>query len=329
MLTDSFGRKINSLRISVTDRCNFRCSYCMPEEGMKWLRKDEILSYEEIFRLVKVFSAMGIDKIRLTGGEPLVRKDIGKLIFLISSIEGISDISLTTNGYFLPEMSEKLFSSGLKRINISLDSLNAAKFNLITRRNYFQKVIRGLEKAIETGFDPVKLNTVVMRGINDNELSEFARLARESNVIVRFIEFMPIGSEDGWKNDRVVPYREIIQRIEKELNLGLNPVKNEKSDPARRYRFEDNIGEIGFINSVSEPFCEHCNRIRITAEGKLRTCLFSHGETDLMPILRSGIFDKSRLKKVITEAVWKKEKGHLINDPGFERPDKTMSQIGG
>ncbi|MGH7885131.1 MAG: GTP 3',8-cyclase MoaA [Thermodesulfobacteriota bacterium] len=328
MLKDSFGRKINSLRISVTDRCNFRCSYCMPEEGMKWLDKEEILSYEEIFFLVKIFSELGINKIRLTGGEPLVRKDLYKLIFLISNIEKIEDISLTTNGYFLAEMAEKLYNSGLKRINISLDSLNPSKFNLITRRNYFHKVLDGIESAITAGFYPIKINAVIMRGINDNELGEFAKLSRKSNLKIRFIEFMPIGSKDGWKNNKVVTYKEIIIKIEDEIGLKLKPIATVKSDPARKYSFEDGIGEIGFINSVSEPFCEHCNRIRITAEGKLRTCLFSLSETDLKTPLRKGM-NKNEIAHLIKNAVWNKERGHLINKPGFVRPNRTMSQIGG
>jgi len=329
MLVDSFGRVINSLRISVTDRCNFRCTYCMPEQGMQWVNKNEILSYEEIFYLTKIFAELGINKIRLTGGEPLVRKDLYKLIFLISSIEKIDDISLTTNGYFLPEMAEQLYNAGLRRINISLDSLNSLKFNLITRRNNFHRVLEGIEKAVETGFDPIKINAVIMRGINDNELKEFAKLARSTDLKIRFIEFMPIGLDDGWTNEKVITYKEIIERIENETGLKLKSVDTEKSEPARRYVFEDGIGEIGFINSVSEPFCENCNRVRLTAEGKLRTCLFSMGETDLKSFLRDNNKDKNKIKEIIINAVLNKERGHLINKPEFTRPKRTMSQIGG
>lgn len=328
-LTDSFGRVINSLRISVTDRCNFRCTYCMPEEGTEWENRNEILNYEEIFRLVKIFSELGINKIRLTGGEPLVRKDIYKLIFLISNIKGIDDISLTTNGYFLPELSKSLYNAGLKRINISLDSLNAETFTDITRRNYFDKTFEGINKAIETGFDPIKVNAVIMRGVNDNELLDFALLARSTKLKIRFIEFMPIGLKDNWKNSRVVGYREIIDRIENETGIKLNAVPTEKSEPARRYVFEDGVGDIGFINSVSEPFCENCNRIRLTADGKLRTCLFSLHETDLKTILREKKGDRELITQSILSAVANKEKGHSINSPEFVRPERTMSQIGG
>lgn len=329
VLKDSFGRVINSLRISVTDRCNFRCSYCMPGEGMKWINREEILSYEEIFYLTKIFAELGINKIRLTGGEPLVRKDIHKLIFLISKVEEINDISLTTNGYFLPEMAEKIYNAGLRRINISLDSLDPVKFSLITHRNYFHKTFEGIKKALKVGFDPIKINAVIIRNVNDNELKEFAGLARKTRLKIRFIEFMPIGREDGWKDGKVVGHEEIINRIEDEVGLRLNPIHTEKSEPARRYIFEDGIGEIGFINSVSEPFCEDCNRIRLTAEGKLRTCLFSLGETDLKEALRSKKKDRKVIREIILNAVWNKEKGHLINSPDFTRPERTMSQIGG
>jgi GTP 3',8-cyclase len=327
-LKDSFGRHINNLRISVTDRCNFRCRYCMPEEGMIWMNRAELLTYEEIARLTGIFADLGITKIRLTGGEPLMRKDLHILIRLLAGINGINDIALTTNGFFLNEQAESLSTAGLKRINVSLDSLDALKFKEITRRDYLDRVLSGLDRIVSFGIQPVKINMVVMRGINDDEVTEFAVLARTRPYIVRFIEFMPIGNDDGWSNERVVPSKEIRGKIERDLNLKLIPVEYHGTQPSDRYIFDDGTGEIGFISSVSEPFCEHCNRVRITSDGKLRTCLFSLHETDLKRLLRDGFRDET-VRNVIIDAVWKKERGHLINTPEFKRPARTMSQIGG
>lgn len=328
MLKDSFGRHINNLRISVTDRCNFRCRYCMPEEGMVWMDKSALLTYEEITRITNIFSKLGITKIRLTGGEPLMRKDLHVLIKMLGTIHGINDIALTTNGFFLHEQAESLAKAGLKRINVSLDSLDALKFEQITRRNYLDRVLHGLETIASFGIQPVKINMVVMRGINDDEIGEFAVLARSKPFVIRFIEFMPIGNDDGWSNEKVVPSREIRETIERQIHQKLIPVEYHGTQPSDRYVFEDGIGEVGFISSVSEPFCDHCNRVRITSDGKLRTCLFSHHETDLKQLVRSGAGD-DEMRNSIVAAVWNKEPGHLINRPEFVRPARTMSQIGG
>lgn len=300
----------------------------MPEEGMVWLEKAELLTYEEISRLARIFASLGVSKIRLTGGEPLMRKDLHLLVEKIARIDGISDLALTTNGFFLAEQALNLFKAGLRRINISLDSLDPAKFAQMTRRSYFDRVWRGIEAVENLGITPIKLNVVLMRGVNDNEIPHFAHLARSKPFVIRFIEFMPIGSDDGWTMEQVVPSREIIENMEKHIGRKLVPVEYHGAQPADRYRFEDGLGEIGFISSVSEPFCEHCNRIRITSDGRLRTCLFSLTETDLKSMLRGGASDENIRAQVIT-AVWNKEEGHLINRPGFVRPTRTMSQIGG
>lgn len=328
LLRDSFGRVINNLRISVTDRCNFRCRYCMPEEGMVWLNKSELLSYEEIERLVKLFAQLGITRIRLTGGEPLMRKDLYQLVAKLSAIPQIRDLALTTNGYFLAEQAALLSQAGLRRLNISLDSLDAGRFERMTRRSHFDRVWKGIEAVEALGFRPIKLNAVLIRGVNDDEVVNFAHLVRTRPFIVRFIEFMPIGLDDGWTPEKVVPTLEIIERIERGIGVKLIPVEYHGDQAADRYQFEDGIGEIGFISSVSEPFCKYCNRIRITSDGKLRTCLFSLQETDLRSLLRSGATDEE-IKRLILGAVWNKEEGHLINRPEFVRPSRTMSQIGG
>lgn len=328
MLKDSFGRVVNNLRISVTDRCNFRCMYCMPAHGMVWLDKEKILSFEEILRLTKIFSGLGVSKIRLTGGEPLMRKELHVLVRMLASVGGVRDISLTTNGYFLEEQVEMLSDSGLNRINVSLDSLKRDSFAAITRRSYYEKVMRGIALAARTRLSPIKLNVVLIRGFNDGEILDFAELARKSNFIVRFIEFMPIGGGEDWNIEQVVTEDEIIRTIEHGLGMKLIPKHIRGSQPADSYVFEDGAGEIGFISSVSSPFCENCNRVRITSDGKLRTCLFSLNETDLRKMLREGGSDRG-VRDVITGAVSRKERGHLINEPGFIKPSRTMSQIGG
>ena len=326
-LKDSFGRTINNMRISVTDRCNFRCHYCMPEEGMVWMKKDELLSFEEIARIVGIVARLGVNKIRLTGGEPLMRKELHRLVKQISHIDGIHDIAMTTNGYFLKEQAAELSDAGLKRMTVSMDSLDVLTFAEVTRRDYFDKVWEGLELLQTLQLSPIKINVVLMRGVNDNEIEKFAELARTKPFIVRFIEYMPIGAGDTWDYSKVVPTREIISRIERQFPK-LVPIEYHGSQPADRFRFEDGVGELGFISSVSEPFCSHCNRIRITSDGKLRTCLFSLHETDLKSMLRSGMTDET-ISDTIVEAVWNKEEGHLINQPGFVKPERTMSQIGG
>lgn len=327
-LKDSFGRTIDNLRVSVTDRCNFRCLYCMPEHGMAWMKKDELLTHEEIVRLAGVFVGLGVRKIRLTGGEPLMRRDLHVLVEMLSNTAGIEDLALTTNGYFLSEQAEALARAGLKRINISLDSLNPIKFREVTRRNYYDRVWEGIKTVEALGIGPIKINVVLMRGINDDEIMDFVNLARKSPLVIRFIEFMPIGKDDGWNMERVVPTQEVIETIERKTGRKLVPIEYRDSEPASRFTFDDGVGEIGFISSVSEPFCNRCNRIRLTSDGKLRTCLFSLKETDLKRLLREGAADRE-IKQAILEAVWNKEPGHLINRPGFVRPNRTMSQIGG
>ena len=299
----------------------------MPEEGMMWMEKGELLSFEEIARIVNIVARLGVSKIRLTGGEPLMRKELHVLVEQISRIDGVHDIAMTTNGYFLKEQAAALREAGLKRITVSMDSLDALTFAEITRRDYFRRAWEGLEMLQALQFSPVKINVVLMRGTNENEVEKFAELARTKPFIVRFIEYMPIGAGDTWDYSKVVPTREIIERIEKQFPK-LIPVEYHGSQPADRFRFEDGIGELGFISSVSEPFCSHCNRIRVTSDGKLRTCLFSLHETDLKSMLRSGLSDEA-ISEAVVSAVWKKEEGHLINQPGFVKPERTMSQIGG
>jgi cyclic pyranopterin phosphate synthase len=327
-MKDSFGRTVNNLRISVTDRCNFRCRYCMPEEGMQWMARSELLSFEELTRLTGIFASLGVKHIRLTGGEPLMRKDLHVLVKQVADVPGIQDVAMTTNGYFLAEQASDLVEAGLHRINVSLDSLDPMKFTEMTRRDNFHKVWEGIEAVDRLGIRPIKLNVVLIRGVNEDEIPKFADLARSRAFVIRFIEFMPIGSDDGWSPDKVVTGKEIVSRMEKAVGKRLMPVELRGAQPADRFVFEDGIGEIGLISSVSEPFCNHCNRVRITSDGKLRTCLFSLGETDLRALLRGGA-DDATIRTTISEAVWKKEEGHLINRPGFVRPARSMSQIGG
>lgn len=326
-LKDSFGRVISNMRISVTDRCNFRCQYCMPEEGMVWMKKGELLSFEEIERVAQIVSRLGVNKIRLTGGEPLMRRELPLLVKKLSRIEGIHDLAMTTNGYFLKQYASALHESGLHRITVSIDSLDPATFAELTRRDYYAKVWEGLDLLQRLPIGPIKINVVLVRGVNEAEIEKFAELARTKPFIIRFIEYMPIGAGDGWDYSKVVPTREVIARIERQFPE-LVPIEYHGSQPADRFKFIDGKGEIGFISSVSEPFCSHCNRIRITSDGKLRTCLFSLHETDLKSMLRGGATDEL-ISETITVAVRKKEAGHLINQPGFVKPSRTMSQIGG
>jgi cyclic pyranopterin phosphate synthase len=278
--------------------------------------------------LTIIFAELGINKIRLTGGEPLLRRDLHLLIKMISDIPGINDLALTTNGYLLTEQAEMLVHAGLNRINISLDSLNPTKFNIITRRNHFDKVWKGIETAETLEIYPIKINVVLIRGINNDEILNFAHLARERSLIIRFIEFMPIGADDGWSNDKVVTSKEIIKIMERGLEKRLIQLETTHSQAAEQFIFEDGIGQIGFISSVSQPFCSNCNRVRITSDGKLRTCLFSRKETDLKKLIRENASDED-IKSILVEQIWNKEAGHMINRSGFVRPVRTMSQIGG
>ncbi len=329
-LVDSYGRLIKNVRISVTDKCNFRCVYCMPAEGLQWLKREQILSFEEIERLTRILVSMGVEQVRLTGGEPTVRKDLPELIRTLSRIKGLSSLSLTTNGYLLKDLAGKLAEAGLTRINVSLDSLVKEKFFQLTRRDSLRQVLEGLEELEKyPSITPIKINAVAMRSFTEDEIVPFALLARRKPYIVRFIEFMPLDADENWNRDSVLNGDEIKAIIEREV-MPLVPVPS--SDPAEtatKYRFADGIGEMGFINPVSHPFCSSCDRIRVTAEGMLRTCLFAHVETDLKAVLRDGSSDEL-VEETIRRAVWKKEMKHFINDgAAFQRTKRSMSQIGG
>jgi cyclic pyranopterin phosphate synthase len=328
VLRDSYGRIADDLRISVTDRCNFRCIYCMPAEGLRWLNRQDILRFEEITRLARLFvRRYGVRTIRLTGGEPLVRVRIEELVGMINELDPELDITMTTNGVLLRDKAEPLARAGLKRVNISLDTLHIDRFQEIARRDAFDRTMEGIQAAEDAGLRPIKLNMVVLKGKNDDEVVDFARLAREKGYDVRFIEFMPLDGDEIWSNDMVVPSRRIQEQIEDQFPLV--PAPSARPGPSTGFRFADGSpGGVGFISSVSQAFCTTCNRIRLTAEGGLRTCLFSLQETPLRDLMRGGASDDS-VCRVIEEAVWAKEEGHLINQKGFIRPAKSMSQIGG
>ena len=327
-LKDSFGRVIDDLRISLTDRCNFRCVYCMPAEGLAWVPKREILTYEEILRLARIFIDLGIRTVRLTGGEPLMRQDIDVLIEGLIRLAPDLDLSMTSNGFFLKDKAPRLAAAGLKRINVSLDSLQPERFERMVRREgqLVFKILDGLQVARAAGLHPIKLNCVVMRGYNEDELVDFARLGRENDYQVRFIEYMPLDAQGAWSMQAVVPGAEILARIH--TVFPLVPASGHGTEPATVYRFADGRGSIGVIASVTEPFCESCNRIRITADGQLRTCLFSLHEYNLKGLLRSGATDEEIADSILA-AVWKKEAGHKINQPDFVKPARSMSAIGG
>ena len=327
-LKDSYGRVIDDLRISLTDRCNFRCVYCMPAEGLPWLPKREILTYEEILRLARVFVHLGVRTVRLTGGEPLMRQDIDILIGGLVRLDPAMDLSMTTNGFFLAEKAERLARAGLKRINVSLDSLRPERFEKMVRRDgqLVFKILDGMRVARSVGLAPIKVNCVVVRGCNEDELGDFVALGRAQDYQVRFIEFMPLDAQGEWSMKAVVPGAEILARIHAAYPLA--PAGGNGREPATVYRFLDGQGSIGVIASVTEPFCDSCNRVRITADGQLRTCLFAVHEHDLKGLLRSGATDEE-LADFIIAAVWKKEAGHKINQPDFVKPARSMSSIGG
>jgi GTP 3',8-cyclase len=326
-LTDSWGREIRSLRVSVTDKCNFRCRYCMPAEGLEWLPREEVLSFEEIARLVSVLSAMGVDEVRLTGGEPLVRRDLPVLVGMLGAIDGVRDLSLTTNGVLLDRLAAPLVEAGLTRINVSLDSLSHVRFAEITRRDALDRVLAGLAEAERyPELRPIKVNCVAVKGFTEDEVPALAELARRKPYVVRFIEFMPLDADEAWREDEVLTGAEIRALIEEHWPLEEMPAK--ASSTARRFRFADGAGEIGFVNPVSEPFCSSCDRIRLTADGQLRTCLFSRREWDLKSPMRNGASD-DELAELLRFAVRHKELKHKINDAGFVRASRSMSQIGG
>ena len=324
-LVDGHGRRIADLRLSVTDRCNFRCQYCMPAEGLPWLEREAILHFEEIERIVALLAQMGIESVRLTGGEPLVRRDFPRLAGMLAPLVG--DLSVTTNGYLLERDAQALVDAGINRFNVSVDSLQQDRFFAMTRRDALPQVLRGLEAlAAHPEAHPIKVNAVAMRGFTEDEAIPFAAFAREHPYEVRFIEFMPLDADHNWTPDSVLSGDEIRAVISAVYPLEAEP--REAHATARVYRFADGMGKIGFINPVSDPFCGDCNRIRLTADGKLRTCLFSLNETDLRAPLRDGSSDDD-VERVIRDAVWRKELKHHVNEPGFIQPARTMSAIGG
>jgi cyclic pyranopterin phosphate synthase len=326
-LADSHGRLIEDLRVSVTDRCNFRCQYCMPAEGLAWMDRESILSFEEIERLVGLFTRLGVRDVRLTGGEPLVRRQFPELVARLAGLGTIEDLSLTTNGYLLGRDAAALAEAGLNRINVSVDSLERDRFFRLTRRDSMDQVLEGLEAIMaQPGIGSVKVNAVAIRDFTEEEVPRFCELARNEGCQVRFIEFMPLDGDRSWDPSQVLTGAELRELVE-----AIHPlveVEREPSATARVYRFADGKGEIGFINPVSEPFCSDCNRLRLTADGKLRTCLFSIHETDLRDPLRSGASD-SEIEAVIRGAVAGKELRHRISESDFLQPERTMSAIGG
>ena len=327
VLRDAHGRELTDLRVSVTDRCNFRCRYCMPAEGMKWLDREQILSFEEIERLVRILARLGVRDVRLTGGEPLARRDFPQLVSMIAAIDGIRDLAVTTNGYLLTRYARELVEAGINRINVSIDALARDKFHEITRRDALPQVLEGLAAiASFPEVRPIKVNAVAMRDFTEDEVWRFCELARSANYQVRFIEFMPLDGDRAWTADQVLTGGELRALIEARHPLVEQP--REPHSTARVFSFADGPGEIGFINPVSEPFCADCNRLRLTAEGELRTCLFSVRETDLREPLRNGASD-DEIEALIRDAAWRKELKHRVNEPGFTPPPRTMSAIGG
>jgi GTP 3',8-cyclase len=322
-LTDSFGRRITDLRVSITDRCNFRCVYC--RSGETDIPGAERLSFDEYERLVRVLVGLGIRKVRVTGGEPLVRPGVAEFLGRLKAL-GVKDLSLTTNGFTLAERLDGLIAAGLDRINISLDSLKQERFEAITRTKTFEQVIASIEAAQSSKLRPVKINAVLVRSLNDDEIEDFAQFARDLDLVMRFIEFMPLDAGHTWTRDRVVSAAEIHQRIS--ARWPLQQVPHERSETARRYRFADGRGEIGLVAPVTQPFCGFCSRIRLTADGKLRTCLFSKDDHDLKFLLRDGSSDE-RIAEEIRAIVAQKEKGHRINEPDFVPPSRSMVFIGG
>jgi len=322
-LTDNFGRQITDLRVSITDRCNFRCVYC--RSGENDIPGAERLSFDEYERLVRILVGLGIRKVRVTGGEPLVRPGVAEFLGRLKAL-GVRDLSLTTNGFTLAERLDSLVASGLDRINISLDSLKPKRFEAITRTKTFDQVMASIEAAQASKLRPVKINAVLVRGLNDDEVEDFAQFARGLNLIMRFIEFMPLDAGHTWTRDRVVTAAEIHERIS--ARWPLVPIEHERSETARRYRFADGRGEIGLVAPVTQPFCGHCSRIRLTADGKLRTCLFSKEDHDLKFLLHGGASDGD-IANEIRAIVAQKEKGHRINEPDFVPPARSMVFIGG
>ena len=330
VLTDAYNRPIRDLRVSLTDRCNFRCFYCLPHGEPPIAPKEQMLSYEEIDYVCEIFVSLGIEKLRLTGGEPMLRRDIETIIRKLTRLKssGLRDLALTTNGYYLPERAQSLKDAGLDRVTISLDSLKRDVFKRMTGVDVLDKVLAGIDAAKKAGLEPIKINAVIVRGHNEDEVADFAAFAREYDVKMRFIEFMPLDSGHEWSRDDVVSGKEIRERISERFPLVRVEIAR-GSDTSSRYRFADGApGEIGIIAPVTEPFCGACSRIRLTADGQIRTCLFSTVEHSLRDVVRSGA-SRAEIIDYIHSVIMKKEPRHFINDPGFVAPSRTMSFIGG
>ncbi len=325
MLIDKFGRQATDLRISVTDRCNYRCLYCMPAD-VKWLPKPQIMSFEEIEHFAILFALEGVRKLRLTGGEPLVRRDLPLLVERLCKIKGIEEISLTTNGYYLKEFAHSLKAAGIQRLNISLDSLRPDRFEKITLSNSFDRVMEGIAAAKTAGFDPIKINCVPIRGFNDDEIVDFLQWGARENLQIRFIEFMPLDGDHHWKRENVVTQAEILEKVKQEGSI--RALDQSRPAPAIQFEYGSGTGEFGVIPSVTKPFCGDCSRIRLTADGKFRTCLFAMEETDVLKPLRAGTPNEA-LVDMIRKAVYHKWAGHKINDPDFQQPARAMYAIGG
>ncbi|MBD3867026.1 MAG: GTP 3',8-cyclase MoaA [Acidobacteria bacterium] len=328
-LRDRFNRLHDDLRVSVTDRCNLRCSYCMPEEPV-WFPRDQILDYEEMHRLIQVLVEHGVRKVRVTGGEPLVRKDLTRFISLLAGSDGIEDISLTTNGVLLEAMARPLADAGLTRVNVSLDTLDPARFRQLTRRDDLDKVLAGLDAAAASGLTPLKINTVLLKGINEDEAERFVETARDKGWEVRFIEFMPLENSGTWDLSQVVTGKEVLERLRAHWDLDPDP-SADPSAPASRFLFRDGRGRVGFINSISQPFCGDCSRLRLTADGKFRVCLYDQAEIDLKTPLRQGATD-GELAGLIHDALQEKGRGGALEILERQEPlpgNRTMHQIGG
>jgi cyclic pyranopterin phosphate synthase len=326
MLIDTFGRVHNNLRISVTDRCNLRCTYCMPED-VTFMDRGELLTFEEIAQFVRVAAPLGIDKLRLTGGEPLMRRDLPRLVRQLAAIDGIRDIGVTTNGLLLADQAQALYDAGLRRINISLDTLRPETFRQLTRRDGLEKVLDGIFAAKRAGFRPVKINAVSIRGITEHEVVPLARFARDHGLEMRFIEYMPIGA-DNWERSKVYFGHEILEQLEREVAPLVPAPDYDPRAPAMEFDYTDGGGRVGLIASVSRPFCMSCNRLRLTADGKLRNCLFALDEIDVKRLLR-GEGNTQEIAEVIRQNVWAKWEGHEINTARFIKPLRTMHAIGG
>lgn len=327
-LIDTFGREHNNLRISVTDRCNIRCFYCMPAENVQFMQKSQLLTFEEIERFVRVAVKLGVNKIRLTGGEPLVRRELSVLVEKLAAIPEIQDIGITTNAILLAEEAQNLWDAGLRRINVSLDALDPVKFKEITRREGYEQVIEGIQAAQKVGFDPVKINAVSVRGMTEDEIVPFGHFARETGVEMRFIEFMPLDADNAWERDKVLFAHEILEKLSQEIMPLVPRGRHDPAAPASDFVFEDGIGRVGFIASVSQPFCMSCNRFRLTADGKIRNCLFSLEETDIKTLIREGGNDEE-IANAIKESITAKKEGHEINTAKFIQPERPMYSIGG